>query len=116
MRIELGNNGYVKTVLFGCYTGECAEYVGEIPAGYSSLMEWADNACINAYYLDSNGNLVLDEARQTELEALYAQQEADNELITRKVLTEALEQLKQEVTVPYEEIENEAGGITVKIG
>lgn len=116
MRYELDSNGYVTTLVWGCNTGTCAEYTGEIPTGYSSLKEWADNACINAYHLDSNGNLVLDEARQAELEMLYAQQAADNEIITRKALDEALEQLKQDVTVKYEEIPNEAGGITVRIG
>lgn len=116
MRYELDSNGYVTTLVWGCNTGACAEYTGEIPAGYSSLKEWADNAVINAYYIDSNGNLVLDEAKLSELETLYAQQEADNELITRKALNEALEQFKKEVTVPYEEIPNEAGGITVRIG
>lgn len=115
MRIEF-DNGYVKTVLFGCYIGTCAEYTGAVPDGYSTLVDWADNACINAYHLDSSGNLVLDEARKAELEALYVQQEADNALITRKMLNEALEQLKKEVTVPYEEVPNEAGGITVRIG
>jgi len=116
MRYELDSNGYVTTLVWGCNTGACAEYTGEIPAGYSSLKEWADNAVINAYYIDSNGNLVLDKTRQTELEALYAQQEADNRPVTQKELTEALEKFKQEVAVPYEEIPNEAGGITVRIG
>lgn len=116
MRIELDNNGYIKTVLFGCHTGTCAEYAGAVPDGYNSLVDWADNACINAYHLDSSGNLVLDKAREVELEALYAQQEADNAHVTQKELKEALEKLKEEVVVPYEEIPNEAGGITVKIG
>ena len=116
MRYELDSNGYVITLLWGCNTGKCTKYTGEIPIGYNSLVEWADNAYINAYHLDSNGNLVLDEARLSELENLYAEQETENELITRKMLNEILEQFKQEVTVPYEEIPNEAGGITVKIG
>lgn len=116
MRYELDSNGYVVTLLWGCHTGKCAKYTGQVPAGYNSLKEWADNACINAYHLDSSGNLVLDQARQLELETLYAQQEADNSHITRKELAEVLEQFKQDVTVPYEEIPNEAGGITVRIG
>ena len=116
MRYELDSNGYVATLVWGCNTGACAEYTGEVPTGYSSLREWADNACINAYHLDSSGNLVLDVTRQSELEALYVQQEADNEIITRKALNDALEKLKQDVTVKYEEIPNEAGGFTVRIG
>ena len=69
MRYKLDVNGYVLAVFWGCYTGTCAEYTGEVPAGYSSLIEWADNALINAYYIDGSGNLVLDAAREAELKA-----------------------------------------------
>lgn len=93
MRFELDDNGYVITVLWGCYTGLCLEYTGAIPDGYSSLVEWADNACINAYYLDDNGNLVLDEARKSELEALYELQEIDNTPVRHKDIYESLEAL-----------------------
>ena len=56
MRYKLDSNGFIKYVLWGCYTGGCAEYTGAVPSGYSDLVDWADNACINAYYLDENGN------------------------------------------------------------
>ncbi len=77
MRYTLDNNGYIKTVAWGCMTGNCAEYTGAVPSGYSSLVDWADNACINAYYLDENGNLVLDAQKMNYLQAMYEQQAID---------------------------------------
>lgn len=93
MRIELDANGYVLNIFWGCMTGECIEYKGKIPAGYSSLYQWANEAEIKAYYLDINGNLVLDYARQLALEELYAVQERDNKPVLWKNLSEALEPL-----------------------
>lgn len=93
MRIELDANGYVLNIFWGCMTGECIEYKGEIPAGYSSLYQWANEAEIKAYYLDINGNLVLDYARQLALEELYAAQEADHKPVVWKDLNTALEPL-----------------------
>lgn len=78
MRYELDSNGYILTLVWGCNTGECTEYAGEIPTGYSSLREWADNACIRAYYLDVVGNLVLDPDREAELLLQWEQEAADN--------------------------------------
>lgn len=86
MRYTLDNNGYIKTVAWGCMTGNCAEYTGEVPAGYSSLPEWADRACINAYYLDENGNLVLDADRQNYLQTNYEKQAADYAPVLHKDL------------------------------
>lgn len=93
MRLELDANGYVSGLFWGCMTGECIEYTGEIPAGYSSLYQWAEEAEIKAYYLDSNGNLTLDYARQQALEELYKAQEADNKPVVWKDLSTALEPL-----------------------
>lgn len=101
MRYKLDALGYVEIVMWGCATNGCAEYVGAVPEGYESLIEWADNACINAYYLDGNGNLVLDQARQQALENLYAAQTADNRPVVWKDLHESMESLAngyQEVT------------------
>lgn len=91
MRFELDGYGYVITVLWGCHTGLCLEYTGEVPAGYSSLKDWADHACINAYYLNDDGNLILDPAKESELKAAAELQAADNEVIRRKDLYESLE-------------------------
>ena len=59
MRIELDANGYVLNTYEGCQSGNCTEYIGEIPKGYSSYTDWSSNALINAYYLDENNNLIL---------------------------------------------------------
>lgn len=60
MHIEIDNQGYVTYVLFGCITGSCFEYTGNVPAGYSSYEDWANNAKVQAYYLNDYGNLVHD--------------------------------------------------------
>lgn len=85
--------------MWGCMSVACAEYVGAIPDGYSSLEEWDANANINAYYLDSSGNLVLDETREKELKTLWALQEIDNAPILRKDLNKAVESLYSFETV-----------------
>ena len=77
MRYKLDSNGFIQYVLFGCYSGNCAEYTGAVPSGYSSLTDWADNACVNAYYLDENGDLMLDAQRQSYLQTLWEQQAID---------------------------------------
>lgn len=86
MRYETDVNGYITCVVWGCYTPGSTEYNGEIPAGYSTLVEWADNACINAYYIDKNGNLVLDAEREAELKIIYEQQAADYAPVVHKDL------------------------------
>lgn len=91
MRYTLDNNGYIKTVAWGCMTGNCAEYTGAIPAGYTSLPDWADRACINAYYLDSNGNLVLDAERQNLLQTKYEREAIDYAPVLHKDLYETNE-------------------------
>ena len=93
MRFELDSYGYVTTVLWGCNTGICLEYKGEVPYGYISLKDWADNAWINAYYLDDNGNLILDPAREAELKAAAELQEIDNSPVRYKDIYESLELL-----------------------
>lgn len=90
MRYTLDENGYVKCVLWGGMSGDCQEYTGEVPAGYSSLADWAENACINAYYIE-NGNLVLDSLRQSNLQLLYEQQAIDYSPVLHKDLFETHE-------------------------
>lgn len=86
MRYKLDSNGFIKYVLFGCYTGGCAEYTGAVPSGYSDLADWANNACINAYYLDENGNLMLDAQRMNYLQTMWEQQEIDYAPVLHKDL------------------------------
>jgi hypothetical protein len=52
---------------YGIVKKSCNEYKGTIPSGYDTLEEWATTANIRAYKIIS-GNLVYDEARNTELE------------------------------------------------
>lgn len=82
MRYEL-KNGYISKVFFGCHSGTCTLYEGTIPAGYSSLEEWANKANIRAYKIVS-GNLTYDSAKDTELQAVYETEEAENNLIRYK--------------------------------
>ena len=86
MRYKLDSNGFIKYVLFGCYSGEGAEYSGTVPAGYDSLVDWADNAIINAYHLDENGNLMLDAQRMNYLQTMYEQQAIDYAPVLHKDL------------------------------
>lgn len=69
MRYEL-KNGYISKVFFGCHSGTCTLYKGTIPAGYSSLEEWANKANIRAYKIVS-GNLVFDEGEDARLQEEY---------------------------------------------
>ena len=93
MKYKLDINGYVCLVLWGCNSGDSQEYTGEIPAGYTSLVSWAENAVINAYYIDSNGNLVLDAQREKELKILAERQAIDYSPVLRRDLYETQEVL-----------------------
>ena len=84
MLYKLDASGYVCAVAFGCYLDNCAEYTGEVPSGYKSLDEWASSGCIQAYYIDVNGNLTLDFARKIELENKQEQEAIDNSPVLRK--------------------------------
>lgn len=86
MRYKLDIDGYVSSVAFGCYMDGCSEYTGEVPIGYNDLDSWASYACINAYYLDSKGNLTLDFERLVMLNRKIAQEAVDNEPLLRKDL------------------------------
>lgn len=89
MRYKLDNEGYVKTVAWGCSIGGCKEYTGTIPTGYESLLEWSEKANINAYYIKDN-NLTLDADRDS---MLREQQELDtkrNSYVTAGYLEDKL--------------------------
>ena len=85
MRYRLDANGYVLAVFWGCHSGNCAEYTGTVPYGYTDLVDWSENALINAYYL-VDGNLVLDTEKLADLEAKIEQDSIDNEPLYRKDL------------------------------
>ena len=96
MRYELDAYGYIKTVAFGCMTSTCNEYTGVVPIGYSSLLEWSTYAYIQAYYIDENGNLMLDLDRLTECKRKEAQDAIDNAPLLRKDLYETEEILENQ--------------------
>lgn len=70
MRYILNNEGYIETISFNnkitCNDKSCTEYTGTIPDGYTSLVEWAENANIRAYKLE-DGNLVFNSFKNDEL-------------------------------------------------
>lgn len=96
MRYKLDNAGYVCAVAFGCYLDTCTEYTGAVPTGYNNLDEWATYACIQAYYIDAKGNLVLDYERQLDIEKRQAQEEIDNTPVLKKDLYETDESLSKQ--------------------
>lgn len=86
MRYKLDADGYISAVSFGCALDGCTEYTGTIPSGYNTLDDWSTYACINAYYIDSNGNLALDTERLAEIRQKEAQEKIDNAPVLRKDL------------------------------
>ena len=84
MLYKLDASGYVLAVAFGCYLEDSTEYNGEIPSGYKSLDDWASYGCIQAYYIDVDGNLVLDFERKLEIENKQEQEAIDNSPVLRK--------------------------------
>ena len=93
MRYETDINGYITCILWGCNSGSCKEYTGIIPSGYSSLADWEAKATINAWYINSSGNLVLDSAREKRIKSEAEQQAIDNAPVYRKDLFETREAL-----------------------
>jgi len=85
VRYNLDADGYIKAVSFGCYLDNCQEYNGTVPVGYSTLVEWSDNAFIQAYYINK-GNLTLDSERLTKLQQKAEQEAKDNTPVLRKDL------------------------------
>ncbi len=103
MWYKLDSEGYISAVAFGCYLNNCNEYTGTVPAGYNNLVQWSDYACIQAYYIDVNGNLALDVDRLNEITAKLEQEAIDNKPLVRKDLYESNEirdnQYKREVAL-----------------
>jgi hypothetical protein len=91
LRYILDKNGYVCHVSLGalilCDLGECTEYTGEIPNGYSTIEEWYDGEInkLNAWKI-TEGNLVFDDIRYNELQEKCKLEEIDNSCVTHKEL------------------------------
>lgn len=91
MRYILDTNGYVFSASFACDLEGGTLYTGEVPSGYKTLFDWATTACIQAYYLDNKGNLILDYSRKNEIENLQVQQAIDYSPVLRKDIFETEE-------------------------
>lgn len=82
MRYITDLDGYLKEVSFGadieCNGQTCTEYTGAVPADYLTLEDWylsvAENGTINAYYVDSGGDLVLDPSKEADIRATTRQE------------------------------------------
>ena len=96
MRYTLDTNGYINAVSFGAYLGNCTEYTGEVPSGFKTLEEWASDDCIQAYYIDSDGNLELDGARKVELANEQVQQAIDYSAVLRRDIFETEETITKQ--------------------
>lgn len=65
MRYIADANGYVKEVSFGaiiaCSSDSCTEYIGNVPSGYSSLIDWftREGETLHRWKIVAN-NLTLD--------------------------------------------------------
>ena len=76
LRYILDKNGYVCHASLGglvvCDLGECTEYEGEVPNGYSTIEEWFDGESdkLNAWKIVED-NLVFDENRYNDLQKQY---------------------------------------------
>lgn len=115
MRYELDNEGYVLNVYFGCISGSCIEYTGNIPDGYDCLGTWAENANIRAYKL-VDGNLAFDAARDAELQNQYNAENEQNRCLTKKDLYKINEKINQNDTSLKEQYQtSSARGKIVKL-
>ena len=88
----LDNNCYVELcskTRIECNGRGCTEYTGTIPAGYSSIEEWAANANIRAYKV-VDGNLVYDPDRDSDLQKEYEREAEDNTLATHRWVKDKL--------------------------
>ena len=107
MRYILNNSGYIYDVSFGaeisCDLGTCAEYTGEIPNGYSSIVEWHDEEIdrLNAWKV-IDGNLIFDSNKAKELESICSEQAEKNRCVTKGELDNAIANIETnggEITV-----------------
>ena len=87
MRYELNEAGYLEKVFFGCASGECIGYTGNVPEGYETLEDWYEDNCnnIKAWKIVDN-NLAYDVSKDAELQKIYEQEEIDNSCVTHKEL------------------------------
>ena len=96
MRYDIDELGYILNCFWGCYSGTCNEYTGEIPEGYTDLTDWADNEIINAWFVNAEGNLEKDSGREAELKLQQEIDEIDYTPLVYKDLMESQESLREQ--------------------
>ena len=92
MKYTIKDDGYIDEIGFGVNSLESknktsSEYTGTIPSGYTNLQEWAlgEKEKIGAWKISEN-NLVFDNAKYSELNTLWEQQEENNRNVRYKEL------------------------------
>lgn len=117
LRYILNNEGYVCHASLGglivCDLGECTEYNGEVPSGYSTIEEWYDSEIekLNAWKIVS-GNLVYDENRYNEIQKRCEIEEEENTPSTHQWVRN---QLKQSNSVVIDEFSNSVSGTSLLV-
>ena len=117
LRYILDKNGYVCHASIGglivCDLGECTEYIGEVPNGYSSIEEWYDKEIekINAWKI-IDGNLVYDENKYKELQKQYEIEAEENQCSTHRWVKD---RLKISNSVVTDELSLETSGNSLLI-
>ena len=100
MRYILNRSGYIYNVSFGaeisCSLGNCTEYTGKIPNGYSSIEEWHDEEIdrLNAWKV-VDGNLIFDSNRAKELERICSEQSEKNRCVTKCELDDVISNIEK---------------------
>lgn len=111
-RYILDSDGYICHGSFGglivCNLGECTEYNGEIPNGYSTIEEWFDGEIdkLNAWKIIEN-NLVFDENKYNELQIKYQKELEENENATKGWVRK---QANKTESIVIDELSNEIEG------
>lgn len=103
MRYEIDNEGYLTKIVFGCSTGMCQAYEGEIPEGYETLQEWYDEnfETLNAWRIVSN-NIVLDASKKAKLEKQFEDEKTENRNVCYKEIKNIKSIYKQDLYDMYE--------------
>lgn len=103
MRYILNSEGYVWEASLGaaimCDLGNCTEYTGKIPSGYSTIDEWLIEEAprLNAWKI-VDGNLVFDRDKAAELERICNEQARLNRHVTYGEVEGMLNNLDIEVS------------------
>ena len=94
-------------VLYGCTNGHCEEYTGRVPTEpevYSDMDDWAERAPVQAYYLNSSGNLSYDAARAATIPDENALSPYSAEQLEALGITQAIQQAIQAATPAFDTI------------